>query len=37
MSIPGQSFLLNAVSSNYGSLFVILESVPRSPVAGAKR
>ncbi len=25
MSVPGQSFLLNAVSSNFGSMFVILE------------
>ena len=25
MSIPGQSFVLNAVSSNFGSMFVILE------------
>jgi len=25
IGIPGQSFVLNAVASNYGSMFVILE------------
>ena len=25
VAIPGQSFVLNAISSNYGSMFIILE------------